>query len=284
MRPTRTVLPALLVAVLLSGCGGGDPTPAPTSEKDKGTGKPDKTDKTGTTPPANVKEVEAAAKSFATTFLTAVRDKKATPDQLTPEFKKVFAPAGMEAEKAQGYSDTVATAELSFLAGEVGADDVTVVGNADGSAFAVGKNKANGSRTLLRVVKVGADLKVDWLSVGPSGVPDATLTGENAPAQFAAQALLDAVNRNKTTLAPALLTDAARSKYGESVITKAFDAGALRDNLRVLLGFDKYAVTAASNGSVTVELAFAAGKKTGTLKAVKGPRPGEWLVDSIEVK
>jgi hypothetical protein len=35
---------------------------------------------------------------------------------------------------------------------------------------------------------------------------------------------------------------------------------------------------------VTVELPHAGGKKTATIKTVKGTRPGEWLVDSVEVK
>lgn len=279
MRPTRTVVPALLVAVLLSGCGGGGPAPNSPTEKDKGTGK---TDKTVSPPAVSVKEAEA--KTFTGTFLTAVREKKATPDQLTAEFKKVFAPAGLEAEKAQGYSDTVAAAELSFLAADVGTDDVTAVANADGSAFAVGKNKTTGGRTLVRVVKVGADLKADWLSVGPAGVPDAALKGDDAPAQFAVQSLIDAVLRKKHTHAQALLTEAARKKYGESSFG-GFNPGALNNKLDELLGgYDKYAVTNTSGGTVTVDLPFAAGKKTGTLTAVKGIRPGEWLVDSIEVK
>lgn len=280
MRPTRIVLPALLVAVLLTGCGGGDSAPNSPTDKDKGTGK---TDKTVTPPVAAVTRAEAEA--FASGFLIAVREKKATPDQLTAEFKKVFAPAGLEAEKAQGYSDTVAAAELSFLASEVGADDVTAVANADGSAFAVGKNKTTGGRTLVRVVKVGTYLKADWLSVGPAGVPDAALKGDDAPAQFAVQSLIDAVLRKKHTHAQTLLTEAARNKYGESVFDKKFDPGALNNKLDELLGgYDKYAVTGTSGGTVTVDLPFAAGKKTGTLTAVKGTRPGEWLVDSIEVK
>lgn len=277
---TRTVLPALLVAVLLTGCGGGDAAPNTPIDKEKVSGK---SDKPGTPPAVVVTKAEAEA--FASGFLVAVREKKATPDQLTAEFKKVFAPPALEAEKAQGYSDAVATTELGLLAGDVGADHVTAVANADGSAFAVCKNKATGNRTLVRVVKVETYLKVDWLSVGPSGVPDATLSGDSAPAQFAVQALIDAVLRKKHAHAQALLTEAARNKYGESVFTKAFDAGALTNKLDELLGgYDKYAVTNTSGGTVTVDLTFAAGKKTGTLTAVKGPRPGEWLVDGIEVK
>lgn len=282
MRATRTVLPAVLVAVLLSGCGGGDAAPNSPTDKDKDKGTT-RTDKPGTPPAAVVTKAEAEA--FTSGLLVAVREKKVTPDQLTPEFKKVFAPPALEAEKAQGYSDAVAVTELGLLAGDVGADEVTAVANADGSAFAVGKNKATGNRTLVRVVKVGSALKVDWLSVGPPGVPDATLSGDAAPAQFAVQAVIDAVLRKKHAHAQALLTEAARTRYGESVFTKAFDAGALKNKLDELLGgYDKFAVTNTSGGTVSVDLTFAAGKKTGTLTAVKGSRPGEWLVDSIEVK
>ncbi len=262
MRLTRTVLPALLVAVLLSGCGGTTPT-GPTGSK--GTGTPSK----ATTPAADPKAADAA-KKFATDFLVAVRDKKATPAQLTPEFTKVF-------------SDSPA-ADLTFLATEVAADEVSVT-TADGAVFAVGKSKTGGGRTLLRLVKSGSDYKVDWISVGVKGVTDATLSGDDAPAQFAVQALLDAAFRKKYTLAGSLMTEAARNKLGESVFGGKFDPGALKNKLdEFFSGVDKYTVTGTSKGTVTVELPVTGGKKTATLKAVKGSRPGEWLVDAVEVK
>jgi hypothetical protein len=220
-------------------------------------------------PQASPKDLEAG-KKFATDFLAAVRDKKASPDQLTPEFAKVF-------------SDSPA-AELTFLAGEVGADDVTAAGGPDGAVFAVGKNKA-GTRTLVRAVKAGADWKVDWLSVGPKGVGSAVLTGENAPAQFAAQAFLDAVSKKKFAQAAALSSSAAKAKYGESVISKAFDLGTFTDTVGKLLpNLEGYAHTASTAGTVTMEVTGGGAKKSATIKAVKGTRPGEWLVDSVEVK
>jgi hypothetical protein len=274
MRPTRTV-PPLLVALLLCGCGG-KPSTDPTNDKDKDGGK-------SGTPAATPVDV-AAAKKFAGDFLAAVRDRKAKPDHLTADFKKVFAPPAFDADKAQGYSDAAAALELGLLATEVGADDVTAAGGPDGSAFAVGKGKTGG-RTLLRVVKVGGDFKVDWLSVGVKGVTDATLSGGDAPAQFAAQALIDAVQRRKWTHAAALLTEAARGKYGQSQIDKKFDPGALKNSLDGFFGgADKFTMANTSGGAVTVELQTAGGKKTATLKTAKGGRPGEWLVDAIEVK
>jgi hypothetical protein len=256
MRPTRIVLPALLAAGLLTGCGGGNTPTAPTGGKvDKGS------------PAADPKAADAA-KTFAANFLATVRDKTATPAPLTDEFRKVF-------------SDTP-QAELTFLAAEVGADDVTAVAGPDGSAFAVGKSKAGG-RTLLRLVKAGV-WQVDWLSVGPKGVSDAALSGDDAPAQFAAQALLDAALRKKYAQAAALLTDDARNTLGRSPFG-GFDQGALRDRLDALFaGADKYTVTGTTKGGVTVELPLAGGKKVATVKTVKGTRPGEWLVDAVEVK
>ena len=113
--------------------------------------------------------------------------------------------------------------------------------------------------------------------------------GCDAPAQFAVQALLDAVARKKSAMASALLTESARNTLGISKADNKFDAGALANKLAELVGgFDGYSVAkTAKDGAavvVTVDLPFAAGKKTGTLKAMKGTRPGEWLVDSIEVK
>lgn len=263
MRSTRTVLPALLLALVV-GCGG--TTGGPTADN-KGGGNPSKPG-TGTPAPADPKAADAG-KKFAADFLKAVREKKATPDQLTPEFTKVLA-------------DTPAAAELTFLATEVAADEVSVTA-ADGVVFAVGKSKTGG-RTLLRLVKSGSEFKVDWISVGPKGVADATLSGDDAPAQFAAQALLDAAFRKKYTHASALLTDNARNTLGKSPFG-GFDQGQLRDSLdKLLLGADRYAVTSTSKGAITVELPLAGGKKTATLKTVKGSRPGEWLVDAVEVK
>ncbi len=262
MRLTRTVLPALMLALVV-GCGG--TTTNPTDSK--GTGTPTKATTPGT--PTTDPKAADAAKKFATDFLVAVRDKKATPAQLTPEFTKVF-------------SDSPA-ADLTFLATEVAADEVSVT-SADGAVFAVGKSKTGG-RTLLRLVKSGSEYKVDWISVGVKGVTDATLSGDDAPAQFAVQALLDAAFRKKYTLAGSLMTEAARNKLGESVFGGKFDAGALKNKLDEFFGgVDKYTVTGTSKGTVTVELPYTGGKKTATLKAVKGSRPGEWLVDAVEVK
>ncbi len=261
MRLTRIVLPVLLLALVV-GCGGTSPT-----GENKGGGTPTKP--AGT--PADPKAADAG-KKFAADFLAAVRDKKASPDQLTPEFAKVF-------------SDSPA-AELTFLATEVGADEVTTPASADGVVFAVGKSKTGGGRTLLRVVKVGADWKVDWLSIGVNGVTDATLSGDDAPAQFAAHALLDAAFRKNTRHLAGLLTAAARDTLGQSVITKKFDHGALRSRVDELLeGATRYTLVGVNKGTVTADLPLAGGKKkTATIKAVKGSRPGEWLVDAVEVK
>ncbi|MCU0706055.1 MAG: hypothetical protein MUF18_19000 [Fimbriiglobus sp.] len=257
-RPTRIVLPALLLALAV-GCG---KTTTPEANKDKGSGT---TAKSGAS--ADPKAAEAA-KKFAADFLASVRDKKANPEQLTPEFKKVLGDAAPE---------------LAFLATEVAADEVTAVAGPDGSAFAIGRSKI-APRTLLRLAKSGSDFKVDWISVGVKGVSDATLTGEDAPAQFAAQAFLDAIARHKAGHASALLTDSARNTLGKSPFG-GFDQGALKNKFDELIGgLDKYTVTGTSKGTITAELPFAGGKKTATIKTAKGSRPGEWLVDGVEVK
>ncbi len=265
-------LPALLV--LLAGCA-----PPPASDAGKGGEKPG-------LPGADPKQVDAA-KKYATDFLKAVVERKAKPDQLTVEFKKEFAPPVLDADRKQGYSDEQASAQLGLLATEVNADDVTVVGGADGSAYAVGKGKL--PRTLLRLVKVGNDLKVDWISVGRVGTGDAALSGDDAGGQFAAQAFADALLRTKFSQAAALLTPDAKTRMGTSKLDGKFDRSALQNALSDQLpGADKYTVTkTAKDGAavvVTIDVPLAGGKKTATVKAVKGTRPGEWLVDAAEVK
>ncbi|MEO2090089.1 MAG: hypothetical protein ABGY75_11405, partial [Gemmataceae bacterium] len=149
---------------------------------------------------------------------------------------------------------------------------------ADGQfALFAAKGKA-GERTLLRVA---ADGKIDWLSVGPKSLPDSPFKGDGDAAQFAAMAFLDAALTRKFHLGEGLLSDAGRSNLGASVIDGKYDFGALKNKLGELFGVAaQYTVTAATKDTVTVIV----GGKTATVKLSAGRSPADMKVDSVEVK
>lgn len=275
---TRIVRPGLLAA-LIGVAGAGCAPPPPSQDTGTGGGKPG----SGKPPDAKFDGFNDKAKRFAADFLKAVREKKTTPAQLTAEFKKVYAPAEFEADKAAGYSDAAAAEQLKLAATAVG-DDPKLV-SADGRvALFVAKGKA-GERTLLRVVADG-EPKADWLGVGPKNLPDNPFKGgDGDAAQFAAMAFLDAALTGKVRLAEGLLSDAGRAALGTSVLDKKYDVGALKNRLDELFGgATGYTVTAVTKDTVTVELPVADGKKTATVRLSAGRSPVEMKVDQVEVK
>lgn len=262
---TRIVRPGLVVVFgLVVGCGA---PPQPSAGGGKG----------GTAASAGKYDgFNDKTKTAAADFLKAVRDGKATPAQLTPEFKKVYAPAELEAEKAQGYSDTAATQLLKLAATEVGDDPKLVSADGQFALFAA-KGKA-GERTLLRVA---ADGKIDWLGVGPKNLPDSPFKGDADAAQFAAMAFLDAALTRKFHLAEGLMSEAGRAKLGASVIDGKYNFGAFKNKLEELFGgATQYTVTAATKDTVTATF----GGKTATVKLTAGRSAADVKVDQIEVK
>jgi hypothetical protein len=270
---TRIVRPGLLVVALGMAAGCGAP-PQPSA----GGGKSGK----GDAPSASPEKVDAfvtKARAFAADFLKAVKAGKGDPAQLSAEFKKVYAPAELEAEKAQGYSDAAAGQQLKFVATEVG-DDLTVV-TADGRfVLFVAKGKA-GERTLVRVADDGG-LKIDWLGVSPKNLPEMKFAkGEGDAAQFAAMAFLDAALTRKFQLAEGTLSDAGRAKLGASVIDGKYNFGAFKNKLEELFGgATQYTVSSATKDTVTAGV----GGRTATLKLVPGRSAADMKVDQVEVK
>ncbi len=266
MPTTRIVSPGLFAVALGFAVGCGAPSNPSTSGSGKG----------GTQPPGKYDGFNDKTKSAAADFLKAVKDGKATPAQLTAEFKKVYAPAELDAEKAQGYSDTAAAQLLKLAATEVGDDPKLLTADGQFALFAA-KGKA-GERTLLRVASDG---KIDWLSVGPKSLPDSSFKGDGDAAQFTAMAFLDAALTRKFHLAEGLLSDAGRSNLGKSVIDGKYDFGALKNKLAELFGgATQYAVTVATKDTVTATV----GGKTATVKLSAGRSAADMKVDAVEVK
>jgi hypothetical protein len=269
MSSTRIVRTGVFVAIFgLAGCGA---PPQPSGSAGGKTGG-------GTSAGGKYDGFNDKAKAFAADFLKAVRERRAAAAQLTAEFKKVYAPAEFEEDKAKGYSDAAAAENLKLAATEVGEDPKLI--SADGRvALFVAKGKA-GERTLLRVAADG-EPKADWLGVGPKNLPDSPFKGDADAAQFTAMAFLDAALTRKFHLAEGLLSDAGKMNLGKSELDGKYNVGALKNKLAELFGgATQYTVTAAAKDTVTATV----GGKTATVKLAAGRSPSEMTVDQVEVK
>ena len=240
-----------------------------------------------------VEDPKAAAQTFATDFFAAVKAKKASPDQLTADFKKLVAPPFGSDDAAKGYSDEIAATYLEkWAAVTADAPRAELVGDV---AFADGK-PGPGGRILMRLAKDGGAWKADWLSNGPPTADPVSLTGgeDTVAVLFAVAAFTDAALKRDYTLAAGLMTPAGRTK-----IAPAFDAdlkagrtykpSILKDEIEKAVGkADRAAVTGndRTGGDATVTLALTGGaaRTELTLKLVKGPKPGVWLVDAFDAK
>lgn len=269
---TRIVPPGLLAVALGFAVGCGAP-PQPSAD---GGGK---SGGSGTQPSLKVDAYVSQARTFAADFLKAVKAGKGDPAQLSVAFKKVYAPAELEAEKPQGFSDTAAAQLLKLAATEMG-DDLTIVSTDGRVALFVARGKA-GERTLVRVAD-DSGLKIDWLGISPKNLPESKFAKAGGDAaQFAAMAFLDAALTRKFHLAEGLLSDAGRSNLGRSVIDGKYDFGALTHKLAELFGgATQYTVTAATKDTVTANV----GGKTATVKLSAGRSPADMKVDAVEVK
>lgn len=265
---TRNVPPGVLATLLavVVGCA-----PAPTSSSG-GAGKP------SSEAAPSTDAFVSKARTFALDFLKAVKAGKGDPAQLSVPFKKVYAPAELEVEKAQGYSDTASGQLLKLAATEVG-DDMSIASTDGRVVLFVAKGKT-GEHTLIRVVDDGG-MKIDWLGISPKNLSIDLVKGDGTAAQFAAMTFVDAVLTRKFHLAEAALTESARAKLGASVLDGKYNFGALKTKLEELIGgAATYTISAATKDTVTATI----GGKTVTLKLIAGRSPAEMKVDQVEVK
>lgn len=277
----RSVVTAVALSLAL-GCGAESTPP----EKKVDPGKP----APSTSPPAKpIDEPKSQAPTPAAEFFAAVIAGKANPDQLTAEFKMLIAPPLEPSDAAKGYSDATAREFLkSWAATKADTPTGGVVGDV---AFAASKPGPEG-RVLLRLAKDGGAWKADWLSKGPPTASEVSLTGgdDTVAILFAVAAFSDAALKKEYTLAAGLMTPA-----GRKAVAPPFDAdqalgynrNILKQRLAAAVGKSDRATMAnqAKTGdAATVKLALT-GDPTRTeltLRLVKGPKPGVWLVDGFD--
>ncbi len=292
VRTGRLAGAAVVMVGLIVGCG--SPTPAPVVNKSAPLqGQPTKSE------PGKGGDPGAATKA-ATDLLTAVKDGKATPTLLTVEFKKLIAAPTSEADKAVGYSDWETGHWLKDQATKVGTTNVTVSEiNADTVIVTASPPTVTPpvGRTVARMVKVGANLQLDWLHVAPAGSTDLPLTGSSAgvAGNLIATAFLDNNIQKQSGVLAKLLTPALKKRLAPPLDSIDESLGYNRGILSIK--FTNFRDTATSYTVVsnanhtnandmtftyTGELIAPGGNRKFTLKLTRGSPPDSWLVDDFQ--
>jgi len=280
MRPIRIAFFAVAAAILITGIGCGKKDSAPTTKDSKPKDSP-----TLPTTPANTGESNGAALKAATDFVKAVQDGKATSASLSLAFKKIIAPAELDADKAVGFSESGAQAWLSAAKATAKAEGLKVdLATADYAILSSVGNKPG--RVFLRLAKVGTSWLVDHARF------NARSTIEVASAATLAAALfVEAVLAGDTPEIEALLSKTAKGKLApprfDDDKVQGFDRLNLRSSLADLfpagLGFANVSQENAGL-KATVTFTVAGANRIFVLTLAAGATPGEFLVDDLQQK
>lgn len=234
------------------------------------------------TPPKSDPGPEASV--FAMSFLTALQEGKATAMQLTPTFKKAIAEPVFDADRAIGYSDSVAENWLKQFQGKIGGYTLSSP-RVDTLVLYTGVIRAEKPiQILLRLVRIDNRWLVDWFSFAE--VTSAESTYAVTPQSFVATAFLHGLLGHRYDLAAGAMTPGLKKSLAPALgsETRLFNAGILKTKLDGYRGqATGYSLAKAEDGTASGELIHANGKKSFALKLVAGERPDEWLVDEIKI-
>ncbi len=236
------------------------------------------------------------ARQAADAFLVALRDRTATPDQLTQGLRAAIAPPMTDQDKKTGYSNANAQEWLAkfrdtrFIAGEE-----SKFGNAivlRGRAESPTKKEA----FALRLVKDANGYKADWLQTSghlSSNIPT-PLDADLAAAQDTVRNMLDLLVGDSFDQAHVLMTLAwkkAISPLGDARVQGGleYEPGFLKQKLRSWAGgatgytLSDGKLNSSRNGaSFVVDLEKEGKKVPHTVKVKKDPASGWWLVDGFD--
>jgi hypothetical protein len=290
------------VAVLLAlpGCGGNKPPSGKAGDKKEG----DNANKGGSTeaPRAPSKVgLDSGVGKDAAAFLKAFGESTAKAEQLSGGFiKAVGLPAELPGDKTRGFSAAAAEswmkrigsgATFGLPAGFAGPDAAVLWGGFQGPG-----RKGD---YFLRMVNEGGAWKVDFfaLTSAASQPPGSPAQGPDGEYQrFAARAIggllcdRDAMPKDERAMALAAgLTPPLRARLAEpfgSDKDQGFDYNRGKLNLeaeRLGGGAESYSITPQSAATdIRLDVTKTDGAKAAyLLKLVKGPAPGQWLVESI---
>jgi hypothetical protein len=244
----------------------------------------------------------------AETFLKALMDGTARYDRLTTGFVKAIGlPAELPADKAKGFSADTAEGWLK-RAGQAAVarggffPPIQSRQIGDVALFRGPFNAKDTGGYALRLVMEAGSWKVDWFSmtsVSPMEIVGGDLVGDNGDnlcQQFAATAVTgllfdkDTVSRGDRALVLATgLTPTLKKKWAEPLDSdkgQGFDynPGLLGSKAsEFATGVEKVSVARpGADPNFRVEVTKAGGAKAAyLLKLVKGPGPGQWLVDDV---
>jgi hypothetical protein len=314
-RSLSVALFAACLVLVLPGCGGPAPTkPDKKDEKKEGSpppppvgSNPNPGPTASPQPQSTLAPVAPDAEKAATAFLTDLAQGKAKAESLSAAFvKAVGKPVLLDSDKAKGYSPDMAADWLRKvgegvtvglpLAQHQAGDVVFIRGTVGGTRF----GKGTGGYSL-RLLKEGGAWKVDWLSLTSADVaatPAPPATPEAAAQDFAAVAFAETVadlhgmpGETRAPLLAAAVTPALRAAWAPpfdqdkrqgydynpaTIIRKAVGIGGGTSSLTV--------ARAGAGPDYAVVLTKPAGKKTSTVKLVKGAGPHEWLVGEVSEK
>jgi hypothetical protein len=302
-RPAAALAAGLLLA--LAGCGG--PNPAGSADKgkdkDKNPGVPASiTGPSGTpsvTPPAGPTLVgpHDPAQKAAEQFVAQLRGGEVAADRsrLTQGFLEVIGkPVRAESEKAQRFSALEAGSWLKTVGGKIEQAGVpTGYAAGDVAAFAASLQPAGRGRFLMRLVKEGADWKLDWFQLAntTAGEPEKPASAEELGRGFVARAFLDAITDRgaltptdraplvAATLSKDLRQGWAGARPGDEEAMLDYNVARMADKVQSLRGAaDGYSLPAAgADGTYKGELTEGGAKKPYSLRLARTPA-GAWEV------
>jgi hypothetical protein len=280
---------------------GGDKKDAPKGDspapKVNGTDPPPKD-----VPPKNtLGTVEEAADKAATAFRASLVQGTATPDMLSASFlKAVGKPTLLPSDKEKGFSVDSAGSWLKKVGDGVNFGLETKRPEQAGDVvFLRGPLQKPGGYSL-RLVKEGGAWKVDWLSLTSVPVEAGTTvvppTPEGAALGFAVAAFVETASDvsgmpegERAAVLGAALTPALRAQWAppfeqDKAAGYDFNPAALVRKALAEIGSGVSGYTATRVGDLPefkVEVTKPAGKKTYTVKLVKGAAAHEWLVTEV---
>jgi hypothetical protein len=297
--------------IALPGCG----KPAATQPEKKDDKKDDakstltpnpggKTPDTPAPPPkTTLGEVEPAAEQAANKFRSDLGMNDAKADSLSAAFVRVVGKPRLPSDKEKGFSpeeaaswlrkvgdrDTVAV-NPSLYQKQAG-DVVYIRGLISGAR--VGKEPGSYS---LRLVKEGGAWKVDWLSLTSADLEFSSpaITPEGVAQEFAVVAFVETIADSKcmpedvrTPLVAAAMSPALRMAWGPPTFDDDKPLGYNAKKIHIAAtnvggGTSKFTVARVGDlPEYTVTLTKPAGKKTYTVRLMKGTGPNEWLVNEV---
>lgn len=304
-RSAAALLAVALGFAALPGCGNSTPQAKDEKKDDKKDPTPPPPPGPGPTPPtppegppkSTLGAVEKAADDAATAFRRELVMGTAKADMLSTAFlKAVGKPVVLPSDKAKGYSDDSATSWLKKVGAGVNFGPELKREQAGDVAYLRGGLQKPGGYCL-RMVKEGGAWKVDWLSISSvdNGSVTTTPTPEGAAQGFAVASFVELLTDlsgmpkdERLLVLAAAMTPALRAAWAppfEMDKPQGFDfnPGKLGTEA-VKIGGKTTGYTASRVGDLPefkVELTKTDGKKSLTVRLVKGATPLEWLVSEV---